>query len=522
MKYGVIDSKGALIIPAKYQNIRWLGDDVFVVSAFEPHRMQYARQVILMNDRGDTIPISLAPGRTLAGSLSPMTEPVKTRSEIKLLIREKVAGGEEKLGVCDILGRVLLKPAYDEIKSFSDGYYTAIDNTKRCTFFIDADGKVTASIPLDEIDFAFNQFHEGFIYGKVTKSLYTGEPGGAFDLYRFLRPTGEQLKLPDLCWAADFSEGSAGVGLCDSERHPLYSALVTQSGEILTHKKYRYISSLHEGQAIVDTGTLKEPCYGVIDGKENVVIEPKYIYIKPCGNGYVATTAEGDVLIDHTGKNIVRYPQKITIYPSDTSVLMCSVSDSGSGSEGTSHIAYADREGHILDLKHWPSKTLVAPAWKNEPDGACCGLYSAKGWITKLVFQGFEPVSSDLWIVREIPREFDSRDWQLGIDRSGNFAAFLKEHDLIGMRREDVISILGLQEHGDDWMRYRGDPGMCANASQGFLIQFKNDRAIRWRLSDMISQMPFELSNERDWITKNVLFSPQQRQYKPKYKSSRK
>ena len=41
---------------------------------------------------------------------------------------------------------------------------------------------------------------------------------------------------------------------------------------------------------------LKEPCYGVIDGKENVVIEPKYIYIKPCGNGYVATTSEGDVL----------------------------------------------------------------------------------------------------------------------------------------------------------------------------------------------------------------------------------
>jgi hypothetical protein len=25
MKYGVIDSKGAWIIPAKYQNIRWLG-----------------------------------------------------------------------------------------------------------------------------------------------------------------------------------------------------------------------------------------------------------------------------------------------------------------------------------------------------------------------------------------------------------------------------------------------------------------------------------------------------------------
>jgi hypothetical protein len=275
-----------------------------------------------------------------------------------------------------------------------------------------------------------------------------------------------------LCTVSDFSEGYAGVILRDGNRGPLIAALIDKQGNLLANKKYAAILSFQSGQAIAATNTVPnhKQRFGVVDHTGNFVIPPQYDRLTVNDNKtYIATTFQGDILIDRSGKIV--------------------------------------RRGHIFDTAQWSVANVVAPAWTMENGKSWAGLRSSKGWITEPTFDSFFELPDNRWIAIFESKKFDQDDWKMQLGRTGLFNTFLASNNLIGMRKSKIMELLGEEESGTDWVRYStANSGGCWNAATGILIQFAGDRIKRWRISSLASQMNFELSNDRDWFSENVIF----------------
>jgi len=494
-KYGVIDSKGRWIIPPTHQYIAWLGDGLYIATEFEYGSVIYPMRAAVLDYQGRPVSIPLPDGYHVRGILSNMNKPVQSRSDILLVIRNG-----QKEGVCDIAGKIIIAPIYESIKTYSEGYFTAIDDQK--TVFLNREGQVLGSVSTWDFDFTANDFHEGVIVGQSRNRVNCG--------CKFFRPDGSQLDLPFplLSSASQFSEGYAGV-IVGIFGNGSFATLINKKGELLANKKFECVQSFQSGQAIavVATGPHHQRKFGVVDHSGNFVIPAIYDGLMVNDDQtYIATlSSKGDFLIDRAGRAVCEYHEKLELFRSDTPLLMCVIRDRAALPTYTGYMAYADRHGHIFDVTQWPVANVVAPAWTVESGTAWEGLRSRKSWVTPTRFRCFQQLPEDRWIAIYSSKISDRHDWEMNLDRMDLFQNLLASQNLIGMPRSRLTELLGTDESGPDWIRFKCGSG-CSHGATGILIQFAGERVRRWRVSDVISATASELSDQRDWFSKDVVF----------------
>ncbi|MCR5506357.1 MAG: WG repeat-containing protein [bacterium] len=76
-----------------------------------------------------------------------------------------------------------------------------------------------------------------------------------------------------------------------------------RNGEVILPVEYDYVDNFYEGYAIVK----KDGYYGAVDEKFNIVIEPKWKYMKPFHLGYSVIAGNNDKagVIDVNGKIVI-------------------------------------------------------------------------------------------------------------------------------------------------------------------------------------------------------------------------
>ncbi|HEY9730506.1 MAG TPA: WG repeat-containing protein [Drouetiella sp.] len=505
MKWGVVSSQGAWVIPVKYQNIKYLGGEIYSATNFDHGGLYPIGKAFLLDGRGNPFPVKLPPECVLNGPMVTSVEPATRKDDIFLVI---IRGGER--GICDITGKVIVPPVYAEVVSYNDGYFIARSANENSTQFIDRQGVQTGTVSAKDFNFSFNAFHDGFILGESTKREVLG-PGIVKSNFKYFRPDGTILNSPELCFGTDFVDGYASVGVAKSDGSLDYAARLSSSGKLVDFgKKLKILSSFSSGQAIAgDTAPdpIKNSRMGVIDENGNFIIPPKYREIlRNRNDSYIARGEHGDVLLDRSGRVICRWQDGIEVQPSQTKIHRFVVRNRESVSANVEDkLSLSDESGKILSMSQLPlNQTFVIGEKVGEK--SVCGLWRNNRWITELAFRNFFELPNNCWIALSEPVKFDANDWQLNVDRREQFRLLLQERNLIGMPRSNLIGLLGEgQQPRKDRLYYDlAGPVMCGNASYGVIFEFQSNSVKRWSIS---SPLPFGGSDEKsDWFTTDVCF----------------
>ena len=90
-----------------------------------------------------------------------------------------------------------------------------------------------------------------------------------------------------------------------------------------------------------------------------------------------------------------------------------------------------------------------------------------------------------------------------GLDRMGIFLDFLKDYNLIGMERSQLVGLLGPSQRTDDANQafYYLEMGMCGNDYTGLNIEIADGKVKRWR----VVQPMGTFKPIGTWITENVV-----------------
>jgi hypothetical protein len=131
----------------------------------------------------------------------------------------------------------------------------------------------------------------------------------------------------------------------------------------------------------------------------------------------------------------------------------------------------------------------------------------------------FVPVSRDR-ILKMVPVDHFNSGWWKNpyamphdLERTQNFANFLRDYNLIGMTKTKLEDLLGPSEGfpHDATSMYFISCGDCGNSAVWVEVEFANECVVRWCLNGAASL-------KRNWVSSNVLFEPEakERVFTPK------
>ena len=112
---------------------------------------------------------------------------------------------------------------------------------------------------------------------------------------------------------------------------------------------------------------------------------------------------------------------------------------------------------------------------------------------------------------------FDPEFWKSNHDvfsRLSRFAKFLDEYDLIGMSKQDVLSLLGPGSRPSDGS-FRYLTGYSCSGSSYLVINVENDKVVSWSRQDDYLLKGHEKILQI--VTTNVVLDPYTGQTKPKF-----
>jgi hypothetical protein len=251
-KYGFVDKQGNMVIPAEYDHANSFSNGYAVVfmgslsSYGSPESGKYG----FINTKGELI-----------GSIQ-WDDAYGFESD-RAVVRKN-----NKCGIIDTNGKLVLEPKYDYISSFSEGYafvfngtvdkWGSPDNGKYG--FIDTTGKLISDMQWDGAD----SFHEGF--ASVIKNGKTG----------CIDTAGKIAVKPQYDYVGEFVNGRALVfngKLTDygSPDDGQYGFIDTE-GKIISKMQWEAASPFQEDLAVVKA----DGKWGFIDRQGKIVVEPTY------------------------------------------------------------------------------------------------------------------------------------------------------------------------------------------------------------------------------------------------------
>ncbi len=262
-KWGIIDNKGALVVPHKYDNKVDL-TQVIIVS--ESGRWG------LIHRNGDVI-------------VRPQYDKISYLTPNVLLTRIG-----KFYGLLSYSGEELIKPKYTEIDRLTDKlfkveyysqYYGIVDNNGR---------------ELIEPKYLYiSEFTDGL------SRVYISDKNG----HGLINEECVEILPPSYNSIGEFKDGLARVCRIDSDKGNQWGFINT-SGEEVIPSKYKELHEFSEGFAAFRSDNFE---WGFIDKMNNIVIKPQYYTVEDFANGYAKVRVDDYYnswgLIDATGKLVL-------------------------------------------------------------------------------------------------------------------------------------------------------------------------------------------------------------------------
>lgn len=236
---------------------------------------------------------------------------------------------DDKYGVIDSLGRVVVAPTYEYIEDFQNGFAQVSDENEK-SGYINRAGELVipliydltsdfdhgvAAVEMDDmsgvidtngdivIPFKFDyigSFSDGFAIAKADGKLY------------IMDITGKLKEIPDVFYQINnFYDGCAVVQQLNSNNSGFKYGVLNSDGELVIPVEYDYIAPMTDGRILLSQG---KHC-GFADNRGNIVIPIEYEEGKAFYQGMATVKKDGKWgRIDTNGKTVVPFLFTAPVY----------------------------------------------------------------------------------------------------------------------------------------------------------------------------------------------------------------
>lgn len=457
---GLMDVQGNFVLPAEYRSIRPLGDGNFAVTTFGT------------KDASDeTTFVVDANGKQLPGVKPPIYKPnALFYMTAPNLDYEQVSSYDEKLGSLSGLrnkktgrmsvpfqSRKLMLP----FPVGDDLFIVEKEENGTPYMVLTRDGdEVVAKIP-NLIVSPNYMYVEGLMLVENRERKHG-----------FIDSNGRLVAARFFDVANNFSNHVAAVSFVENDTK--YGAYINKEGAfVLGPTKNATYERFYDGIAgfskfdgkasAIVKGLAPKPRWGALNAKLEVVVPAEYESVHEFGAYLVAKTPQEKggrfVLFTRNGNKQCEFPKETTkVQPGGDDSIITYMIGGTPGSGGTidgGKWGYMNLQGTTIIEPKFDSATpfsngRAAVGLKDKTGKILVGLIDVNGkFIVEPNYKAMYPTKSLTLVVDEKGGVFDPYKWanmdssQAFLNRREQWAAFLKEYDLIGMSREKVHELLG-------------------------------------------------------------------------------
>jgi len=500
-EFGIIDLRGRIVLPAKYAGITSYRNKYFDTTLrltagrpgkFERHlydrngrELKVDAKVKRILHRFDQDPEIVPTGYSSAGRM-PISNLFKIRG-----------GKDNRLGLCDSDGKVVLDCNYYEINWIADTlltHETRDNGDSRYSIFDAKTGTLAEISPWGIRDLDFNRQPTGTIDREGNVSITTS----AHNL------------------ASSFSEGLRPINIKTEDT--TYASFINVNNK-LAFKPIKGLTAapVFGGISIVSRVEGTNTKYGAIDRSGQTVIPVEFDSLKHCGRDYLIGCRQNRLQINRTnGELVCLLPDNvIEVYDNlDLTInrlIPCSIVEQ----PDRNSVIAPNKQKHVwgfCDLsgqfKIEPKFTSVYPflgahavaSIEVAPHKPLAGVIDKSGhWTLKPKYKSLYLLTPDRLLAQEdrVDTMTVKEKWH-DPDRWGFdlVAETLEQYNLIGMKRSDIDELMGegsnegtvsLAPNGickyRQYITWRGS--ICGNAAQPLELGFdKNDKVVGWTIRD--------------------------------------
>ncbi|HEY9757328.1 MAG TPA: WG repeat-containing protein [Oculatellaceae cyanobacterium] len=477
-QWGVIDVQGNQIIPCIYKEIQHLPNGMFLLEKFNPANIFNTGDYVLADETGNLIECPVPSGAVVLAVVFPKgTQSFKTVPEGTIFIVSS-----HGVGVVDAHGKFIIPTdRYIGIKSIGDGLLRVVERSGSKQIVALKDGECTAVIapktPEDEANIRF-------------WTLPNLTDGKRFILAGDLK-RGLALAVLPKTFVAD-------------PRHvpsPKY-VYVDESGKIASPA----FDELEE----FSTGCKKEVAiarlgdrFGLLNRQFKFVTSPAYSSLsRVAPDLYVGELGKTNrFILDSSGRRMFHIPSSVLRIVSASDGMVVAEQEIVDNEHRRLLYGIYSQRGKLL----WTNKFIVggthAYGLFTAHDQGLIWLVNNTGQQTCLPQKAkvIIPVAQNRAIKIVTDDAFNSSDWKQmdgrqSYQRCAEFEKFLRDYDLIGMQKDEVIRLLG---GADNIWLSQGD---CGNSYLGLHIEYENELVKRWR--QVYGDQLMDTKNST-WVTTN-------------------
>ena len=476
------DSQKCEVIPAKYSQIDYVGHGLFIATSVNPiDRYVFGTKRHLFNNKGVELAVKVPEGGKFA-QVSWLGAKAELESNLvfeqlpaEALIRFSVG---DRFGLCDLQGNVVLPAKYANIWKAHEGKAFVAESTNyqypTGLSLFDCVSKKLQALPDDRQLQWTCAMSEGLaVVGSQARNSLKG----------YIDTTGKFKIEAKYKSAGPFINGRASVVLADAAQGRPSHVQIDKAGQV-TSPVNLDVEEFYGDCAIATSTTAPSKC-GVVNHKFEYVVPPIYSSLEPqAGLSYYS-------ILEKSSSKFLAAPQFYiakTIAPERQQLV-----------SPTGKVLLTMPEGHFFN-KLLGDNTLGV--WVQPLDNAKNGKMVFMNLLGQAVtlpsdldllpgHDWYQPIAPNRLLKTKSVDDgkFDSSYWKAfhhyPINRYDMFARFLKDFDLIGMDRKQLLELLGPGDdlHSQDSYSYALQRS-CSSPSPGILIQMKNDRVESWRYDD--------------------------------------
>lgn len=478
----VCDLQKHEIIPAKYSQIDYVGHGLFIATSVNPiDRYVFGAEKHLFNNKGIELGVKVPEGGRFA-QISWLG--VKADQDSNLVFERlpddaliRFSDGD-RFGLCDSQGNVVVPAKFGNIWKAHEGKAFLAESVNGAEpsglFLFDCVSKKLQPLS-DDL-----QLHSR---SAMSEGLAVVGSKGVGSLKGYIDATGKFVIDPQYKTAGPFIGGRASVVLAFPAEGQASHVQIDKSGKI-TSPKGLEVEQFY-GDCAIAHSVHKPEKFGVVNHKFDFVVPPVYFSLEP------QPRLSYSSILDKPGADFLAEPQFYIAKASEP--------------ERQQLVSPTGRVLLTMPSQHYFNRLVcdgVLAVYVNQLDNARGGTMVTMNLLGQKVPipRDFDILAGHDWYQAIAPQrllktvfvddgKFDSSYWKVfhlyPIQRYAMFGRFLKEYDLIGMERAQLLELLGPGFDSRSPERYSyALQRSCSSPGPGIVIELRDDKVQSWRYED--------------------------------------